>query len=66
MDIMEEILKEVIEEEKMEEQRRREIIANGCPCTEKEEHIGTFSKIHFLQCSICGKQFDMDGTEISL
>ena len=60
-----EILNEVIEEEKVEEQHRKEIIAKGCPCINKEEHIGTFTKIHFLQCPICGKQFNMDGTEIS-
>lgn len=32
-----EILNEVIEEEKVEEQRRKEIIAKGCPCTNMDE-----------------------------
>ena len=58
------ILDEIKAEEKAEEERWKDIIKNGCPHTEKVERIGTFSGEHFLECAICKKQFNMDGTEI--
>lgn len=61
---MEEILEEVKAEEKKEEEERKKIIARGCPHTNKVERIGTFTKEKFLVCSVCGKQFWLDGTEI--
>lgn len=65
MDIMD-ILEEIKEKEKAEEERRKAIIKNGCPHTEKVERVGLFTRKHFLECKICFKQFWMDGTEIEL
>lgn len=61
---MQEIMQEIIAEEKIEEERRKEILAKGCPCTNKVERIGFFSKIKFLECPICFKQYNLDGTPI--
>lgn len=61
---MDEILEEIKAEERKEEEERKKIIARGCPHTNKVEHIGTFTKERFLVCSVCRKQFWMDGTEI--
>lgn len=63
MDITKE-MQEIIAEEKIEEERRKEILAKGCPCTNKVERIGFFSKIKFLECPICFKQYNLDGTPI--
>lgn len=62
--IMNDILEEIKAEEKAEEERRKEIIKNGCPHTKKIERIGTFSREHFLECTVCKKQFYMNGMEI--
>lgn len=62
--LMNEILEEIKTEERKEEEERKKIIAKGCPHTNKVEHIGTFTKEKFLACSVCHKQFWMDGTEI--
>ena len=64
MDIVAEILKEFEEEEKIEEEKRKEILANGCPCTVKIERIGRFSKKHYLECPVCFREFDLDGNVI--
>ena len=64
MDIFDEILNEIKEEERQREIERQKIIKNGCPHTNKIECIGTFSRIHFLECNICLKQFDMQGNEL--
>ena len=61
---MQEIMQEIIAEEKIEEERRKEILAKGCPCTNKVERVGFFSKIKFLECPICFKQYNLDGTPI--
>jgi hypothetical protein len=58
------ILKEIIEEEKQKETKRQEIIKNGCPHTNKIKRVATISKIEFLECDICYKQFDLNGNEI--
>lgn len=55
--LMKDILEEIKAEEKTEEERRKMIIKNGCPHTEKVERIGIFSGEHFLECTICKKQF---------
>jgi len=59
-----EILAEILAEEKELELRNQEIIKNGCPCTKKTEHVYTFSRIPYLMCVVCRKQFDLDGNEI--
>ncbi len=61
---MEKWTDEVLAEEKELELRNQEIIKNGCPCTNKTEHIYTFSRIHYLMCDVCRKQFTLDGEEI--
>ena len=61
MNIVDEILMEIREEEKIEEKKRKEIIKNSCPCTIKIERIGRFSKEHYLECPVCFKQYQMDG-----
>lgn len=58
------ILKEVEEECNRKEEERKTIIKNGCPHTNKVERIGLFTKKHYLECTVCFKQFYMDGTEI--
>jgi len=63
-EIFNDILEEIKQEEKQKEIKRQEIIKNGCPCTNKIERIATISRIHFLECDICFKQFDMQGNEI--
>lgn len=59
-----EIITKILEEEKQSEIKRQEIIKNGCPHTNKTEQIATISKIHFLQCDICFKQFDLNGNPL--
>lgn len=59
-----EIIDEILEEERQSEIKRQEILKNGCPCTNKIERIGTISKIHFLECDVCYKQFDLNGNPI--
>jgi hypothetical protein len=63
-DIFYKILEEIKTEEKAEEERRNAIIKNGCPHIEKIERIGTFTKMHYLECAVCKKQFYMNGTEV--
>lgn len=57
------ILEEIKAKEKVEEEKRKEIIRNGCPHTDKVEHAGLFSGERFLECKVCFKKFNMDGTE---
>ena len=59
-----EIIDKILEEEKILDLNRSEIIKNGCPHTNKTEQIATLSKIHFLQCDVCFKQFDLDGNPL--
>lgn len=61
-----ELLEEIKQEEREAEQRRQKILAEGCTCEEKIECIGTISKIKFLECPICHKQFTLDGEPINL
>lgn len=63
-ELIDEILEEIIKEEKERKLRNQEIINNGCPHTNKTERIGTISRIHFLECNVCYKQFDLKGNEI--
>jgi len=58
------LVNEVLEEAKVKEAKRQEIIKNGCPCTNKIKRIATISKIEFLECDVCYKQFDLSGNEI--
>lgn len=60
-----EILREIKAEEKATEEKRKEIIKNGCPHTEKIEKTSLVYKTKWLECAICGKQFHLDGTEIN-
>ena len=60
-----EILDEILEEEKQREVKRKEIVKNGCPCTNKIKRIATISKIEFLECDVCYKQFDLKGEVIN-
>jgi len=62
--IAEGILKEILEEEKVKEIERQEIIKNGCPHTNKIKRVATISRIEFLECDVCYKQFDLQGNEI--
>jgi len=62
--ITDDILKEILEEEKIEKIRKEEIIKNGCPHINKVERIATISRIHFLECDVCLKQFYLNGKEI--
>jgi len=55
-----EILDELIAEEKEYERNRQDIIANGCPHSAKKNHTGLFSGIEFKFCVICLKQFDLN------
>lgn len=61
-----EILEEIKRKEKEMEDKRKEIIKNGCPHTNKVERVGLFTRKHFLECTICFKQFWMDGSEIEI
>jgi hypothetical protein len=63
-EITDEILAEIIQEEIERELKNQEIIKNGCPHTNKIQRIATISRIHFLECDVCLKQFDMKGNEI--
>ena len=63
-DLINEILEEIKTEEKAEEKRKETIIKNGCPHTDKIEKSSFISKAKWLECTICGKQFNLDGTEI--
>lgn len=58
---VEELVNKVLKEKKKNEMKRQEILKNGCPHTNKTERIATISKIHFLECNICFKQFDLKG-----
>ncbi|WP_206459406.1 hypothetical protein [Anaerovorax sp. IOR16] len=62
--LTDEILAEIIQEENQKEIEKQEIIKNGCPHVNKTERVGTISKVHFLECDICKKQFDMMGNPI--
>lgn len=59
--LTDEILEELLKEEAEEEIRRQEIIKNGCPCKNKVRKTYSLSKIDYLECDICHKQFSMDG-----
>lgn len=61
-----EILDEIKAEERAEEERRKRIIKNGCPHTEKIKRKSLVYKIEWLECSVCGKQFYLDGTEVEI
>lgn len=63
MDIFDEILEKLKKEEKEQETKRQQIIKNGCPHINKIEKIYSLSGIHYLECDICYKQFDMQGKE---
>ena len=59
-----EILDEIEQEEIKQDGINKAIIANGCPCSNKIERIGLFSKKHYFECPICFKQFDVNGRGI--
>ena len=61
-----EILDEIKAEERAEEERRKIIIKNGCPHTEKIKRKSLVYKTEWLECSVCGKQFYLDGTEVEI
>ena len=61
-----EILEEIKTAERTEEERRKEIIKNGCPHTEKIKRKSLVYKTEWLECSACGKQFYLDGTEVEI
>jgi hypothetical protein len=63
-ELIDEILDEIKEEEKEKELRNQEIIKNGCPHSNKTKRIATISRIHFLECDVCRKHFDLQGVEI--
>ena len=63
--LTDDILRELKEEEKQMETKRLDIVKNGCPCLNKIERISSISRIHFLECEICYKQFDLKGNENS-
>lgn len=58
------ILEEIRAEEKIEEERKQTIIKNGCPHTDKIEKTGLVYKAKWLECTVCGKQFDSNGRDI--
>ena len=64
-DLINEILEEIKTEEKAEEERKKTIIKNGCPHTDKIEKTSLVYKTKWLECAVCGKQFNLDGTEIT-
>lgn len=64
-DLVNEILEEIKTEEKAEEERKKIIIKNGCPHTNKIEKTSLVYKTKWLECAVCGKQFNLDGTEIT-
>jgi len=64
-ELVKELMVEILEEEKQREIKRKEIIKNGCPCTNKIKRIATISKIEFLECDVCYKQFDLKGEVIN-
>jgi hypothetical protein len=63
-DFANEILEEIKTEEKTEEERQKAIVKNGCAHTEKIEKTSLVYKTKWLECAICGKQFNLNGTEI--
>ena len=63
-DLINEILEEIKAEEKIEEKRKKTIIRNGCPHTDKKEQSSLVHKTKWLECTICWKQFNLDGTEL--
>ena len=63
-DLLNEILDKVLAEEREDRLKREAIIKEGCPCVNKVERVATISRIHFLECAVCNKQFTMDGREI--
>ncbi len=63
-DLVNEILEEIKTEEKAEEERKKTIIKNSCPHTNKIEKQSLVYKTKWLECAVCGKQFNLDGMEI--
>ena len=59
-----EILEEIKAEEMAEQERKAEIIKNGCPHTEKVRRKSLVYKTEWLECSVCGKQFYLDCAEV--
>lgn len=60
-----EILEEIKSEEKIEEEKKQSIIKNGCPHIDKIEKTSLVYKTKWLECTVCGKQFNLDGMEIT-
>ena len=64
MNYIDEIINEIKEEEKQKEIKRQEIIKNGCPHINKIKRVATISRIEFLECEVCYKQFYLNGDEV--
>lgn len=66
VELINEILKEIKIEEQEAETKRQEIIRRGCPHPHLVHKKGRFSKKDYLECDICYKTFEMDGTPIEI
>jgi len=62
--IVNKLVNEVLEEEKVKWAKRQEIIKNGCLHINKIKRIATMSRTEFLECDVCYKQFDLLGYAI--
>jgi len=51
-ELVNELIDEILKEEQKKEVKRKEIIKNGCPCTNKIKRIATISRIEFLECDV--------------
>lgn len=63
-DFVKELLDELKDEEKEQEKRRQTIIEAGCPHTNKVKRSSLVYKTEWLECDVCGKTFNLDGSEV--
>lgn len=62
--VFNEIIEELNNEEQQEKLKKAEIIKNGCPHTNKIEKTSLVYKTKWLECTVCGKQYYLDGREV--
>ena len=60
----EEILNEIKTEEKIKEKESAQIIKNGCLHTKLIKKKSLVYNTEWLECAVCGKQYNLDGTPV--
>ena len=58
------ILDEIKTEEKVKEKEKMQIIKNGCPHTHLTKKESLVYQTEWLECAVCGKQYNLDGTPV--